>query len=90
MFERKMDKYYTKKIVDLIESYLRFWNIDYKFYFNDKTVEVMIKKREYKDNCYTSIFLMPYKWSLYYLINYDDEIENTIKERIEEYVKKEK
>lgn len=91
-FHCLIDRYYSRKFVDLIWEFLNSkieYQIDYDFrlrahVFNDSTWGFDIKLKKYSDKEYYGLFYWDSNKSLYHLCNFE-EVKKHITEGIEKY-----
>ena len=81
IIDKIMDDYYTKKLKAELSHYLLNWFVDKKFVETNECVQLQIKKQEFNDKQYKTIFSFWKEDAFRYLC-----MQETLKERIYELV----
>lgn len=90
MLEKKLDKYFRKKLQSKIKNIVYFYSIDCRY---EETIcrdglDLYIKNKKYNDNQYQRIMTFDDCMLIYYLSNYE-ELKKEILKRIDDYLKRE-
>lgn len=72
IIDRILDRYYARKLEKNISIIFNVRGIDAKFIYSEEILEVRTKKREYKDDYYTSTFFLSYNECIYCLANINE------------------
>ena len=86
MIEKILDKYYTKKLVELIFNDIVIYYIDKRVRYEKDFAIIDIKKRKYSEEYYKELVYISYGESLNTLINYD-KIRNSMLNEVERILK---
>ena len=88
-FNKMIDKFYTEKLKDYCNNFLRQFNVDKKFIFTKNTIELYVKNRKWKEDYYINVFVIPFEECFNFFMNdykmdqLKDNIVNVIREKIE-------
>lgn len=77
-FERKLDKYYTKKLINNLSANIDVYGVHKRIIFHKNTFEIEIKHRKYDDKFYKSILNLPCNESFFVLTNKYEECKNNV------------
>lgn len=87
MIERILNKYFINKYKRHIQGFLLYWYIDSRFIESKNGyIELQIKKPKYKDETYKCIYLFYKDKGLEYILQ-EDKMFETMKERVDKYLK---
>ena len=89
MIEKIIDRYYIKKYKRLINNIMASYNLDYKVKVTREYISLLVKYRMYNDEQYATIYVIR-KENAFITLCKNEELEQTIKERIEIYCEREK
>lgn len=89
MIEKIIDKYYIKKYKRCINNIMAEYNLDYKIRISKEYISLLVKYRMYNDEQYATIYVIR-KENAFITLCKNEELEQTIKERIEIYCEREK
>ena len=86
LINKILDNYYKSQLIQKIKNLMCFYILDYKFIESEEGFQLQIKKKEYKDEPYTTIACFNENEYLSCLINWEKSV-TRIEKYIEEYEK---
>ena len=85
MIEKLLDNYYTKVLKELMRQFMTGYYLDYKFEELNGAVHLFIKKPEYNDEQYISIYAFWKDEAIWELCRFEEKTIKIISARIKGY-----
>lgn len=88
MLEKKLNKYFRKKLQSSLKNILYIFHIDYRYEGTicEDGFELCVKNKKYNDNQYRSIMTFKDCLLIYYLSNLN-ELANEVTKNVKDYLK---